>query len=400
MHYIADFHLHSRYSRACSKSLTLENIEKWCQYKGIQIVGTADFTYPAWNQEINAKLEEVSPGLFRLKGSSSAVRFVITTEISFIYKQSDKTRRVHLCVLVPSLASMNKITDKLGSIGNIKSDGRPIFGMNCRDFTALVLEIDPKCLVIPAHAWTPWFSVFGSKSGFDSLEECFGDMAPHIYAIEKGLSASMEMNWMWSKLDHLTILADSDAHSLENLGREANVFDLENPSYNEIYNIIKNRDTQRLVLSINFFPEEGKYHLDGHAVCGVRLKPAETKKNKGICPVCGKPLTIGVLYRVSEVADREFGKRPSSYIPFKSIIPLKLIIGEALGKGPASKTVDKEYMTLVTKGGSEFAVLLDLSEEELLKITLPKITEGIIKVRKRDIVIEGGYDGLYGTVRI
>ncbi|TSC55344.1 MAG: hypothetical protein G01um101418_972 [Parcubacteria group bacterium Gr01-1014_18] len=398
MHYITDLHLHSRFSRACSKSLTLPNLEKWCEYKGVDIVGTADFTHPVWNKELHENLE-YDGGLYRLKNSKSKVRFLPTTEISLIYKQGDKTRKNHILVFAPTLEAVDKITAELGRRGNIKSDGRPILGIKAPELAEIALSADPKCLIVPAHIWTPWFSMFGSKSGCDSIEECFGPMAQYIYAIEKGLSASMEMNWMVSELDNRVILADSDAHSLEKLGREANVFDLNTPSYDAIYDLIRNHRIEKMPYSINFFPEEGKYHLDGHVACGVRLFPKETFKYKGLCPKCQKPVTKGVLSRVYELADREEGQKPAAWTQPKSIVPLMEIISQALGKGISSKAVVNEYFSIIKHAG-EFKLLLDWTAQDLLRITSPKIAEGIIRVREGKIQVVGGYDGVFGTVKI
>jgi len=404
MRQIADLHIHSPYSRAVSKEMTLENLNLWAKKKGITILGTGDFTHPAWFSQLQSKLEERESGLFTLKSdkSATATRFVLTSEISCIYTKNGKGRRIHNLIFAPSLETVKKINAKLDSLGNIKSDGRPILGLDAKELLRIVLEIDPKCFFVPCHAWTPWFSIFGSMSGFDSVEECFEELSDKIFALETGLSSDPAMNWRLSNLDKYTLISCSDAHSLPNLGREACVFEIEAKklSYNEIVRIIKEKDKKKFLYTIEFFPEEGKYHYDGHRLCQTRLTPKQTIKYKGICPVCGKPLTVGVMSRVEKLADREENYLPPDNIPFKSLVPLQEIIAEALNKGKATKLAQQEYESLVLKGGNEFRVLLDLSESELAKITLPKIVEGIMRVRKKELFILPGYDGEYGTVQI
>jgi len=404
MRQIADFHIHSPYSRAVSKEMTLENLDSWARKKGITILGTGDFTHPVWFSEIQKKLEEREPGLFALKTNKSAdaTRFILTSEISSIYTKKNKGRRVHNLIFAPSLEAVKKIITQLGWIGNLKSDGRPILGLDAKELLKIVLEVDPKCFLVPCHAWTPWFSIFGSMSGFNSIEECFEEMSDKIFALETGLSSDPAMNWRLSQLDKYTLISNSDAHSLPNLGREACVFEIapEKLSFDEIKRILKEKDKEKFLYTVEFFPEEGKYHYDGHRLCKVRLSPKETKKYHGLCPVCGKSLTIGVMSRVEELADREENYKPKNPVPFKSLVPLAEIIAEALGQGKATKLVTEEYGKLISKGGNEFRILLDLAEAELLKITLPKIVEGIMKVRKSELFILPGYDGEYGTVKI
>lgn len=401
MRYIADLHLHSKYSRACAKNLDLENNEKWCRWKGINIIGTADFTHPAWFKELQEKLTEKEPGLYQLKNTGSPVRFILTTEISCIYSQGGKTRRVHICIFAPSLKTVEKIIGNFNQRGyNLKADGRPILGLSAKNLAQLILEIDPDCLIVPAHAWTPWFSVFGSKSGFDSLAECFEELTPHIHAIETGLSSDPPMNWQLSALDKITLISNSDAHSPANLGREANVFELEekNLSYYEICRVIKEKDRKSFLFTIEFFPEEGKYHFDGHLKCQYSAHPQESKKNKNLCPVCKKELTLGVMHRVNELADRE---KPlvQNQIPYKNLIPLAEIIAEISGVNKNAKKVFQIYSEMVEKY-PEFVILLDLNEEELKKITTPEIVLGIMNTRAGQIKIEPGYDGKYGMIKI
>jgi uncharacterized protein (TIGR00375 family) len=414
MRIIADLHIHSKYSRACSPQLTLPNIDQWCQYKGIDLVATSDFTHPAWINDIKNQLEPLGNGLFKLKDtlrepSSSAkasadrhhdTRFILGTEIACIYKQGDKCRRIHLNIFFPEVKDVEKFNQTLEKQGrNLKSDGRPILGLSAIQIAGIVFNINEKAIIIPAHAWTPWFSIFGSKSGFDTIEECFDIYTPYIYAIETGLSSDPPMNWRLSSLDNIMLLSNSDAHSLPNLGREANVFEWKQPSYDEFYNTLKNRDKDKFKYTIEFFPEEGKYHVDGHAKCGISMEPAETKKNKGICPVCKKPLVVGVLNRVDELADRE-SQEAKDRIPYKSIVPLQEIIAESFNVGKGSKRVQEEYFAMIEKGGSEFEILLDKNIEELKEITKPEVLEAIKRVREGKLHIEPGYDGIYGKVQI
>ncbi|MCX6742676.1 MAG: endonuclease Q family protein, partial [Candidatus Parcubacteria bacterium] len=366
MRQIADLHIHSKYSRACSRDLVLPKIAEWCGYKGIDIVATGDFTHPAWFSEIKKELEPLGNGLFKLKESISSDRrsdwpiassgrentkFILLTEISCIYKKGDKCRRIHLNIFFPEIKNVEDFNSTLEKMGcNLKSDGRPIIGLTSIELAKIVFDINDKAMIIPAHAWTPWFSIFGSKSGFDSIEECFGKYAKNIFAIETGLSSDPPMNWRLSALDKITLVSNSDAHSLPNLGREANVFDLEEVSYDEIYNTLKNQDKKKFLYTIEFYPEEGKYHFDGHSNHNYSLTPKETKKNKGICPVCKKPLTIGVLYRVDDLADRDEGEL-DKHIPYKSLVPLQEIIAEAYDVGKSSKRVQAEYFNIIKKAG-------------------------------------------------
>ena len=402
MRVITDLHLHSRFSRACSKDLTLPNIAKACERKGIQLIGTSDALHPAWLKEIDDQLEEAGEGAYKLKGDVSPTRFILSTEISCIYKHLDKVRRVHHVVLFPSREAAHRLADALVARKcNIKSDGRPIIGLNSQDLLKLVLEADEKCLLIPAHAWTPWFSIFGSKSGYDSLQECFGDLTKHIYAIETGLSSDPLMNWRLSALDGIFLVSNSDAHSCDNLGREANVFEMTQPSYDQLYTILSQHKTEKFIETIEFFPEEGKYHADGHASCDVWCEPEQTKKYKGACPSCGKPLTVGVLSRVADLADRPpHPSRPIGAAPFRSIVPLAEIIADALDVGKKSKKVVSAYDQIICDGRTEFGVLLDLPESELSRVASPEIVASILNMRNGNVEIRPGFDGLYGIVKI
>jgi len=399
MFFIGDFHIHSKYSRATSRLMDLLNLDRWAQIKGITVLGTGDFTHPDWIRELKSQLSPAEQGLFRLKKHDSPTRFMLTSEISCIYSKKGKVRKNHLIIFSPSFESVEKINNKLDKIGNIESDGRPILGLDSKELIKIILEINENCFIVPAHAWTPWFSVFGSKSGFDSLEECFEDLTKYIYAIETGLSSNPAMNWRLSQLDNITLISNSDAHSLQKLGREANVFDTE-LSYQSIFEAIKTKDKNKFLYTIEFFPEEGKYHYDGHRVCKINLSPVESKKYNNICPVCGKTLIIGVLNRVEELADRPEGFIPENAIPFKSIVPLNEIIAKSIGMSITSKEVDKYYNNLIKNLGNEFHILLKTEQSEIEKESNSKIAEAVIRVREGKIDIEPGYDGVYGNIKI
>ena len=401
MNQIADLHIHSKYSRACSRDLDLPHIDDWCRRKGITIVGTGDFTHPRWFSEIKNQLVADRPGLYKLKGSASGVRFMMTTEISCIYTQGGKCRRLHLCVFASSMEAAEKITAVLNKRGfNLKSDGRPIIGLSAKNLLDLVLNADEKSLVIPAHAWTPWFSIFGSKSGFDSIEECFEDLSPHIYAIETGLSSDPPMNWRWSALDKITLISNSDCHSPANLGREANLLKIDEKqlSYAEISRIIREQDRKKFLATLEFFPEEGKYHIDGHANCHYSATPDKAKKNKNLCPVCGKPLTLGVLHRVDDLADRE-KIEPEKHVPYKHLIPLQELIADSFGVKKTSKKVMENYLNLTNKQ-PEFTILLDLAEKQLVDLAGADIANNIIKMRNGQVEINPGYDGVFGVINV
>jgi uncharacterized protein (TIGR00375 family) len=417
MKFVADFHIHSKYSRATSRDMDLEALDKWAKIKGIKVLGTGDFTHPEWLKNLKEKLEPAEAGLFKLRSEKDGVRFILTSEISCIYSSAEsrksgtkledeaaassplKVRKIHILIFASSFGAVEKINAHLGKIGNLKSDGRPIIGLDAKELAKIVLGISEDCLVVPAHAWTPWFSIFGSKSGFNSIEECFGEYSKYIYAIETGLSSDPAMNWQLSALDKVALISNSDAHSPQKIGREANVFNTA-ISYSAIVDVIKEKDPQKFLYTIEFFPEEGKYHYDGHRLCEISLSPKESKKYDNTCPSCGKLLTIGVLNRVAELADRSEGFKPKNAIPFKSLVPLAEIIAEVLGRGVGTKEVVKQYQNLIEKLGPEFNILLSASREDLKSATLPEIAEGIIRVREGKIFVEPGYDGVYGKVRI
>lgn len=411
MKQVLDLHIHSKYSRACSSALTLANIDAACRTKGINIIATGDFTYPLWFKSIKDDLEEIGKsGLYKLKTlpgrgghpSQEGAKFILSTEVALIYKDGGPhARRIHLVIMAPNIEAAEKLNNYLDKRFNIRSDGRPILGLSAPDLVKICLDIHPQFLIYPAHIWTPWFSVFGSKSGFNTMEECFRDQTKNIFAYETGLSSDPEMNWRLSALDNLTLLSNSDAHSLANLGRECNVFDLQDFSYQEIYGIIKNKDVSKIIKTVEFYPEEGMYHFDGHLNCKISCTPAETKKYKGICPVCKKPLTIGVLNRVEELADRPVGTIPKKSYPFVKLVELDKIIAAALGvKSRSSKKVQAEYQKLIKNFGPELYVLMDLPLKELEGKTMPLIIEGIKRVREGKLKIKPGFDGQYGEISI
>lgn len=402
MRVIADFHLHSKYSRATSRDMDIPHITEWAKYKGIDVIGTGDFTHPFWLAEIKNTLCEDGSGLLKLKNSQDDLRFILTTELSSIYTQGGKVRKVHTLIFAPDLKTVGLINDKLTGIGNLYSDGRPILGLAAKDLAKIVLDINPDCLVIPAHAWTPWFSIFGSNSGFDSLEECFEELTREIKSIETGLSSDPEMNWRLSALDRITLISNSDAHNPSNLGREANVFEIAQNklSYAKLADVITNKDPQRFLYTIEFYPEEGKYHFDGHRNCDIVVNPFEKKYVDGICPKCRKKFTIGVMSRVEELADRKPGFQSEKFPGSKHLVPLREIIAGALESTTASQKVQQEYLNLVSGFGGEFNILLDIDENDLVKNFHPKIAEGISRVRQNKINIDPGFDGVYGKVRV
>ncbi|KKR06677.1 MAG: and RNA helicase protein [Parcubacteria group bacterium GW2011_GWC2_39_14] len=408
MHTIADLHIHSKYSRATSPQMEPVMIDFWAKKKGINIVGTGDFTHPAYFKELKDKLVEDGSGLLELKVAShqspvtSKTKFMLTSEIACIYKHGGKCRRLHICVNAPSFETVSKINAELTRLKcNLRSDGRPIIGLSAKQLAELCFSIDERVMIIPAHAWTPWFAVFGSKSGYDSLQECFEELTPKIFAIETGLSSDPAMNWRLSQLDDITLLSNSDAHSPANLGREANVFDLKDYTYDEIREIIKTKDKKRFLYTIEFFPQEGKYHYDGHLSCNFSCAPHEAKlKYKNICPKCKRPLVLGVDHRVEDLADRPLGFKPKNLIPYKSLIPLQEIIAECQQKTKSCKSVVAQYEEMIAKGGSEFNILLNLSRNDIKNISTELIAEAIMRMRDGKIIATPGYDGVYGVIKV
>ncbi len=379
--------------------MNIRALDAWARIKGIKILGTGDFTHPEWLSELNRDLEPAEPGLFKLKGKNSPTRFLLSAEVSCIYSKNGQVRKIHIVVYAPTIEVVEKINARLSRIGNLASDGRPILGLDAKELVKIVLDASEQCLVVPAHAMTPWFGIFGSKSGFDSLQECFEDYTKYIYAIETGLSADPEMLWRIPDGRRVALISNSDAHSPQKLAREANIFDT-GIDYFEIIEAIKNKDPEKFLYTIEFFPAEGKYHFDGHRACNASFSPQESKRYNGNCPVCGRELTIGVVNRIEELADRPEGYKPPGAIPFKHFVPLQEIISDALKVMTASKQVQMEYDNLVKNFGSEFAVLLGPSRADLEKVSLPEIAEGVIRVREGRVSVVPGYDGVYGKIKI
>ncbi|HHV62792.1 MAG TPA: UvrD-helicase domain-containing protein [Firmicutes bacterium] len=421
MRFIADLHIHSRYSRATSGDCTPEELHRWAACKGLSLVGTGDFTHPAWREELRQKLEPAGEayGIYRLKDEfrksasrraaaegipwldTPRVGFIIAGEISTIYKKAGAVRKIHHLILLPSLEAADELSRRLEQVGNIHSDGRPILGLDSRVLLEITLEACPDALFIPAHIWTPHFSLFGANSGFDAIEECFDDLTGHIYAVETGLSSDPPMNWRLSALDRFALVSNSDAHSPANLAREANIFDTE-LSFDAIRKALRDRDPARFIGTLEFFPEEGKYHYDGHRACGVRWKPSETRAAGGVCPVCGRKVTVGVLHRVEELADRPEGAKPPAARHFESLVPLAQVIASALGVGESSRQVREQYTALIRALGPELAVLRESSLEDVRSAASPAagaaIAEAIRRVRAGEIEIKPGFDGEYGSI--
>lgn len=405
--YIADLHIHSRYSRATSKECTPEHLDLWARRKGIQIVGTGDFTHPAWREELSEKLRPAEDGLYvlkedcRIKDESvrgeMIPRFVITGEISSIYKKNGKVRKVHSVIILPGLEDAERIANKLEQIGNIHSDGRPILGVDCHDLLEITLELCPSAIYVPAHIWTPHFSMFGAFSGFNTVEECFEDLTPYIHAVETGLSSDPPMNWRVSALDRFQLISNSDAHSPAKLGREANLLDIP-MSYEGLAQAIQTGEG--MYGTIEFFPEEGKYHMDGHRKCNLCLTPSDTMKYNGVCPVCGRRITIGVSHRVEELADRPEGYVREGAKAFESLVPLPEVIAASMGCSAASKKAEKEYVHMLSELGAEFEILRTLPLEDIRRVSGTRIAEGIRRLRSGQVERIPGFDGEYGVVRL
>jgi uncharacterized protein (TIGR00375 family) len=395
MEFIADFHVHSKYSRATSRDMDVKHIAEWAKLKGITLMGTGDFTHHLWLQELKSDLEELGNGLYKHKD----IYFVLSAEISSIYSKNNRTYRIHNVILSPSFKTTEKINEMLSRRGNLASDGRPILGLDAEELARIVFDIDENCIFIPGHIWTPWFSLFGSMSGFDRIEDCFGKQTEKIFALETGLSSDPAMNWRISALDRFSLVSNSDSHSPSKIGREANVFNCQ-LDFKTIREVLKTKDKKRFLYTIEFFPEEGKYHYDGHRLCGVRFSPEETRANKGICPKCKKHLTVGVMSRVDALADRAEGFQPENTIPFKSLIPLEEIIAEAKGVKKGSTAVEKEYFAVLAKFGTEFDILIRANREELHKGLPPKVAEGVLRMRQGKVTRLAGYDGEYGVIKV
>ena len=405
MTYAADLHIHSSYAYATSPDLNFDNLASWARTKGIDLLATGDFTHPSWLKEIRRALADTGGGLFALNG----VKFILGTELSCIAPQGGRSRRVHLLVFAPSLRAVDRINLRLEAAGNpLGGDGRPIVRMTPRDLVSMLLEVDDRCVVVPAHAWTPWYGVYGSKSGFDSLEECFGDLLQHVSAIETGLSSDPAMCWRVPELDGISLVSFSDAHSLPKLGRELTVFNGE-PSYDGLARSLRSQD---IAYTVEFFPEEGKYHYSGHRKCGVSYSPDDVARHGTGCPSCGRKMTLGVMQRVAKLGSREvqafrdkdgLTRSDNGRPPFRSLVSLQQILSEAMSVGVNTKRVMKAYFDLVAEFGTELTVLLDASYDDLAR-ALPdhgdRVAEGVTKVRAGEVLIEPGFDGQYGTVRV
>lgn len=412
MRFFADLHIHSPYSRATSKQSNLEILSIYGQIKGIALLGTGDCIHPGYLSEIKGKLIPSEDGFYTLKPgllpksemqkvSSDLVnptRFLLSTEISNIYKKNRQVRKVHNVICLSSIETAQKLSTRLDQIGNIRSDGRPILGLDSKNLLEITLEIDENAIFIPAHIWTPWFSVLGSKSGFDSIEECFDDLTKYIYAVETGLSSDPLMNWQLTNLDKFKLVSFSDAHSPSKLGRECTIFDTEF-NYPSILKALSQHNNG-FAGTVEFFPEEGKYHYDGHRKCGFRCTPDESEKLNNVCPVCHKELTIGVMKRIYELADQPLGRKPNKHSPFTNCIPLAEIIAESLGMNPESQKVQTAYSKLIESCGSEFTILLDTSIEQIASASDPVIAEGVKRMRSGNVLIEPGYDGEFGIIKI
>lgn len=416
---IVDLHLHSKFSRACSKQLTLPKIAESASKRGINIVSTADFTHPNWFSHIKKNLTQSNEGIYELKNNKAIekehnknrqkTKFIIGTELSVIQKHKGKTRKVHHCVFVPNLEIALDLNQELEDRDfNLSSNGRPILGLTSKELLETLLEVDERIVMIPAHAWTPWFGIFGSKSGYNSLKKAFEDLRKYIPAIETGLSSDPAMNWRCSWLDDITLVSNSDAHSPEKLGREANVLEFGNESeitFEEIFRIIEEADREKFKKTIEFYPEEGKYHYNGHRDCDLRLSPQEVKESGKICPNCDKKLTLGVLHRVVELGDRDQKEaeqvaKDKDFIPYQNLVPLPEILSEVHEVGVKTKTVSSAYEEMINKLGPEFNILMDVELEEVAKIESDKAAEAIRRVRAEELTIKPGYDGKYGEIKI
>ncbi len=409
MQLICDLEIHSKYARATSRDLDVENIANWAAMKGINIVGSGDFTHPTWLGDLKAKLEPAEPGLFRLKKNFIGknfhpqvkfVRFLLSGEISLIYSKNGKVRKVHHLIYAPSFELVDKINTQLSWIGNLKADGRPIIGLDSKELAKIFVNTSDKVYIIPAHVWTPWFGIFGSMSGFDSLQECFEDYSKYIFAIETGLSSDPAMNWRVPFLDNISIVSFSDAHSLPKLGREATILNCE-LSYDGIFDAIKSRQAGKFIQTLEFFPEEGKYHFSGHRICQICWSPEEVKKHKAICSICGKKVTVGVMNRIEELAhpDRPCGFKPESFLPYRNLIPLVEIIADAIGLGVQAKAVRENYKKLIDSFNNEFNILLNVAPSEIANLK-PEIAQAVLLVREGKVKIMPGYDGEYGKIKI
>jgi uncharacterized protein (TIGR00375 family) len=408
--FYADLHVHSKFAYATSRDADLEHMAIWACKKGVKVLGTGDFTHPIWFAEIKEKLVPAEPGLFRLRDDiqravnrqvptacQTATRFMLQVEISTIYKKDDRTRKVHHLIYVPDFSAAQTLIAKLSQIGNLESDGRPILKLDSRDLLEITLQCGDDCYLIPAHIWTPWFAALGSKSGFDSIEDCYGDLSSHIFALETGLSSDPPMNWRLSRLDQYTLVSNSDAHSPPKIGREACVLDTDL----DFFSMRGALETgEGYAGTVEFFPEEGKYHLDGHRKCGVRLTPQETHRLDGLCPVCGKNLTVGVLNRIDELADRPVDYVAENAPEYRSFVTLPELLSEVRGVGAKSKRVQRSYENIVANVGSELFVLESAPAEELRSVGEPVVAEALARMRAGQVIRNAGFDGEFGQIRL
>ncbi len=393
--FIADFHIHSKYSRATSSEMMIPKIAEYARLKGISLIGSGDFTHGEWLKELKNYLKEAGPGL----NAYNNINFILVTEVNNMYTRNARLRRIHNMIFAPDFDIAEKINKFLGKYGKLQADGRPTLSLDSYEMLEGLLAISKDVFVVPSHIWTPWFSLFGANSGFDSIEECFGDLSNEIFALETGLSSDPAMNWRLSTLDRLSLISNSDAHSPNRLGREANVFK-EPLNYYELKDVLKKKDKDKFLFTIEYFPEEGKYHYDGHRKCKIRFSPEESRINNNICPVCSRPLTVGVLHRVENLGDRDQGYTPDKVIPYKNTVPLEEIIAEALDLGRDTVGVGNEYRKLVSHFGSEFEIQFNIPIDELKKFTTERIALAVDKVRRGDLIINPGYDGEFGEVKI
>jgi len=395
MKYYADFHIHSKYSMATSKHMEPPFIAREARAKGVNLVGTGDFTNPGWLYILEKELKETNrKGIYEFEG----VDFILSAEVCNIYNEKGQTKKVHSLIILPDFEMVKRFNKSIRRFGKLESDGRPILSFSLRDLAETLFSIYEDALLIPAHLWTPWFGLFGSQSGFDSINDAFGDYSEKIYAIETGLSSDPPMNWLLSSLDEITLISNSDAHSPPNIGREANCFK-QVIDYPILLDVLKNQDTGVFDYTVEFFPEEGKYHYDGHRKCNVTFHPTDSKKHNNICPECGRPLTLGVLHRICDLADREEAKSEGR-VGYKRLIPLREIIADSLGVGKKTRAVEDTYRKLTTYFGNEFRILLDLPEKDLIASTEERIGQSVIRVREENVEIRPGYDGVYGQILI
>ena len=395
MSFIADLHIHSRFSRATSPDMMIPQLSRHAQLKGIQLLATGDFTHPEWLGMLKQDLKPLGNGLFQ----HDETYFILSAEVNNASYVREKFHQLHNLLYVPSFEAAEKVNDFLGRYGTLASDGRPTLKLDTRDMLKGILPLVPDLMFVPAHIWTPWFSLYGSRSGFDSIAEAFGDMKQAITAVETGLSSDPPMNWRLSELDSFPLISNSDAHSPSRLGREANVFECE-MTYAEIRDTLRKKDAKRLLFTIEFFPEEGKYHYDGHRACNMRLTPRQAIAGNELCPVCGRKLTIGVLHRVESLADRNEGFIPPNAIPYKSLVPLEEIIGQAIGAGRDTAGVHSRYSALVRALGGEFNVLLNVPIKDIEEHSNERIAQGIANMREGRVLALAGYDGVFGTIDV